>query len=64
MYKWAKIDEDAVEEHIFKHGSGEPITVDELEPVEQYEIVDPDGDQLAIVYSVTDAEALVSHLNR
>jgi hypothetical protein len=64
MYTWAKIDKDVEEPHYFSHGSGEPITVDELSDVEQYEIIDPDGDQIAIVFSQGDAEALVSHLNR
>uniref|UniRef100_A0AAU7PFG8 DUF2283 domain-containing protein n=1 Tax=Burkholderia phage vB_BgluM-SURPRISE13 TaxID=3159457 RepID=A0AAU7PFG8_9VIRU len=64
MYKWAKIEEDAVDVHYFEHGDGNPVTVDELKEVEQFEIVDPDGDQIAVVYSQTDAEALVSHLNR
>lgn len=64
MYKWAKIDEDAVEEHIFRHESGDPVTVDELQDVEQFEIIDEDGDQIAVVYSQSEAEALVSHLNR
>lgn len=64
MYKWAKIDEDAVENHVFVHGSGEPVTVDELVEVPQFEVVDPDGDQLAVVHSQGEAESLVSHLNR
>jgi hypothetical protein len=29
-----------------------------------YYILDPDGDCLATVYSMAEAEALVSHLNR
>lgn len=64
MYKWAKIDEDAVEVHCFEHGDGKPVTVDELKECDQFEIVDPDGDQIAVVYSEVQAEALVSHLNR
>ena len=32
--------------------------------VSQYVILDPDGDQIAVVLSETEAEILVSHLNR
>ena len=32
--------------------------------VSQYVILDPDGDQIAVVLSETEAEILISHLNR
>lgn len=30
----------------------------------QYEILDEQGDQIAVVYAAVDAESLISHLNR
>lgn len=63
-YKWSKLEEGSTEVHYFEHGDGNPVTVDELKEVDQFEIVDPEGDQIAVVYSEHEAEALVSHLNR
>jgi hypothetical protein len=38
--------------------------VSELHQLPQFEILDEENDQICIVHSQTDAEALVSHLNR
>jgi translation initiation factor IF-3 len=64
MYTWAKIDKDVREGHLFESDSDDPVSVDDLREVEQFEIIDSDGDQIGIVHSQSDAEAIVSHLNR
>lgn len=64
MYTWAKIDKDVREGHLFESDTDEPVSVDDLREMDQFEIIDDDGDQIAIVTSQSDAEALVSHLNR
>lgn len=65
MYKWAKIAADATESWLYEDDRKSDIRcLDEMRLVEQFEILDPEGDQIAIVLSQVEAEALVSHLNR
>lgn len=63
-YSYREIPEEETEVHYYEHEAGDPVTVDELTELKQYEILDEFGDQITIVHSVTDAEALISHLNR
>lgn len=55
MYSYKEIPVDEQETKIFED-------MDTLLP--QYEILDNDGDQLAVVHSEVEAEILVSHLNK
>lgn len=41
-----------------------PFELEDLTTRQQYQVLDPDGDEIAVVLSERDAEALVSHLNR
>lgn len=63
-YSYREIPESELEVHYFEHEGGQPVTVDELVSLKQFEILDEDGDQITIVHSETEAEVLVSHLNR
>lgn len=56
MYSYQKI------EHDNEDDTGEPRDVDDLH--EEWQILDPDGVELAIVFSEVEAEVLISHLNR
>lgn len=56
MYTYKEIPEDEQETKIFEED------MDTLLP--QYEILDEDGDQLAVVHSEVEAETLISHLNK
>ena len=54
MYTFKAIPEEDREIKVFANFSELP----------HYEILDDNGDQIAVVHSETEAEALVSHLNR
>ena len=56
MYSHRQIEHDNEDDH------GNPRDVEDLEPA--YAILDPQGDEIAVVYNEGEAEALVSHLNR
>lgn len=63
LYTYQPIPKEKREVHI--HTSEHiPFDLDDLTTREQWEVLDPDGDQLTIVLSEEEAEALVSHLNR
>lgn len=49
-------------EHDNEDDNGEPRDVEDLP--EAWQILDPDGLELAIVSSEAEADALISHLNR
>jgi hypothetical protein len=62
MYTWEQINvEEEGEEDFFRHPVG---GAEQLIPVDQFRIMDPEGDEIAVVFSQGEAEALVSHLNR
>lgn len=62
MYTWEQINvEDEGGEDYYRHPVG---GAEQLIPVDQFRIMDPDGDEIAVVFSQDEAEALVSHLNR
>lgn len=63
-YSYTKIEHENKDGVHYYCGGDDPVTVDELAEVDQFEILDPDGDQLAVVFSEGEAEALISHLNR
>jgi len=64
MYTWEKVPDEERETKIYEDTHDDSQVIDDLTLLEQYEILDPEGDQIAIVYSEGDAEALVTHLNR
>lgn len=64
MYNWEKILDEERETKIYEDTHDDSQVIDDLTLLEQYAILDPEGDQIAIVYSEGDAETLVSHLNR
>lgn len=66
-YAYREIPESELEVEIYELDQ-EVLAGDNLQAAlikkNQFEILDQQGDQIATVYSETEAEALVSHLNR
>ena len=62
-YSYREVPKEKQEIHI--HTSEHiPFELEDLTTRQQWEVLDPDGDQITIVLSEEEAEALVSHLNR
>lgn len=58
MYSWKELKNEDIQEDLARKSHGSYYQV------QQYEILDPDQDQIAIVTSESEAETLISHLNR
>lgn len=63
-YSYKLIPENEREIHHYSSESSTNYPGIDLQEMEQYEILDPDGDGLCVVHSEGEVESLVSHLNR
>lgn len=50
--------------YTFEERRGDDSDLDEEDVKIYYAILDPEGDELAVVHAQVEAETLVSHLNR
>lgn len=64
-YTYKEIAESDIEHHVFINEEDYRVhEIEDMRQMQQFEILDEQGDRITIVYSEIDAEALISHLNR